>query len=206
MARGVGALALEPDPVEPPARLRERVLAAVAATGQEAPERSARRVVIPTPRRPGRRVGVGWRGLAVAAAAAFVLGAGLAAGLDHGLPFGPARPAPGSPDVARYPLHGTGAMAGVGGNAVRLQAEDVAFVDFRNMPPLAPDQVYELWMLTADGRAVPAGVFVPDAQGSKVVLLTQDLRGTKQLAVTVERGPDGSAQPTQTPQLAATIG
>src|SRR5215472_16536391 len=50
LARGATALALEPEPVEPPARLRGRVLSAVAAARQDAPPRLRRRPNLLLPR------------------------------------------------------------------------------------------------------------------------------------------------------------
>ncbi|TMC09869.1 MAG: anti-sigma factor [Chloroflexi bacterium] len=204
LARGAAALALEPDPVEPPARLHGRVLAAVAAARQDAappPRRGSRSPLPRSPRRSSRFRGMPL-GLASAAALAFVLGTGLGAGVAHvRLPFAPA---PAS-EVSRSPLHGTGGMAGVSAEAVTLKADGVTLVDFKDLPALAPGQVYELWLITGSGQAVPATVFVPDAQGSRVVVLARDLAGTRQLAVTVERGPDGAAAPSQPPQLSGRV-
>jgi len=207
LARGAAALALEPDPVEPPARLHGRVLAAVAAARQDAAPQQRRGSRSPLPRSPRRssRFRGMPLGLAAAAALAFVLGTGLGAGVAHvQLPFGPAGPAPAS-EVSRAPLHGTGSMAGVSATAVTLRADGVTLVDFKDLPALSPGQVYELWLITGSGQAVPATVFVPDARGSRVVVLNQDLAGTRQLAVTVERGPDGATAPSQPPQLSGRI-
>jgi anti-sigma-K factor RskA len=208
LARGAAALPMEPDPVEPPARLRGRVLAAVAATRPDAPPRSSPLPLPPTRRRRllPRLRGISL-GVAGAAAAAFVLGTGVGVGLGRvPLPFPPSgQGRPVSPEVARYPLHGTGTMAGVTAGAVVLKQDGLTVVDFRDMPQPAAGQVYELWLLTGDGRALPAAVFVPDAQGSRVVVLTRDLGGARQLAVTVERGPDGAAAPSQAPQLSGHI-
>src|SRR5215831_7510887 len=77
LAKGAAALALEPDPVEPPARLRGRVLAAVAAASQDVPARVRQRPLWWHPRAPrfGSGLRAQWRGLAAAAAVALVLGA-----------------------------------------------------------------------------------------------------------------------------------
>jgi anti-sigma-K factor RskA len=96
-------------------------------------------------------------------------------------------------------------MAGVQVSAVYLRRDGLTVVDFKDMPPTQPSQVYELWLITADGRALPAGVFVPDSNGSKLVLITQDLKGASELAVTIEPGPNGSPLPTQQPQLKGAI-
>src|SRR2546423_13002797 len=49
LGRVTAVLPLEPDPIEPPARLHERVLAAVAAVGQEASPPPRRRQLLPLP-------------------------------------------------------------------------------------------------------------------------------------------------------------
>jgi Anti-sigma-K factor rskA len=198
-------LPLEPDSVEPPARLHGRVLAAVAAAGQEASPPPRRRQLLPLPL--SRRLRVAPAGFRPAQAAAalllFALGAGVGAGAVLGRPFGQSNQV--QSQVARYTLRGTGSMAGVQSSAVYLRSDGLTLVDFRDMPPTQANQVYELWLITTDGRALPAGVFVPDPNGSKIVLVTQDLRGTRELAVTIEPGPNGSPVPTQQSQLKGEI-
>ena len=65
--------------------------------------------------------------------------------------------------------------------------------------------VYELWLITPGGKADPAGVFVPDASGGKVVVVGQSLAGYNLMAVTVEAGPDGVGSPTQQPEIYGTV-
>jgi anti-sigma factor RsiW len=201
LGRVTEILPMEPEPIEPPARLHGRVMAAVAAADQDnAPAvRQRRMILLPHPRRfrlplPGLRLGV-----VAAAVLAFALGAGV----GHSVPFSSGPVA--TQQVVRHPLRGTGSMAGVQASAVTLRSDGLTLVDFRDMPRPQADQVYELWLITADGRALPGPVFSPDADGSKVVLVTQDLKGTRELAVTVEHGPDGSPVPTQAPQLSGQV-
>ncbi len=47
---------------------------------------------------------------------------------------------------------------------------------------------------------------MPDSNGSKGVLVNMPLKGYSQMAVTAEDGPDGSAAPTQQPQLYGALG
>ena len=66
-----------------------------------------------------------------------------------------------------------------------------------NMPKLAPDKAYELWLIPAQGAPIPAGVFKPDAHGSATVI-NPPLPGgveAKAFAITVEPAA-GSATPT----------
>lgn len=206
LASGAAVLALEPDPVEPPARLHGRVLAAVAAVRQDAPPPPRRRSLslLPRPQPFSLRLRGVPLGLA-AAALAFVLGAGLGIGAVHlPVPFTATSPAPAS-EVARYPLHGTGSMAGVSATAVLLKRDGVTLVDFKDMPPLPAEQVYQMWLISGDGTAQPLGVFVPDGRGSRVVVIARELTAGRELAVTVEHGPDGAAAPSQRSQLSGSV-
>jgi anti-sigma-K factor RskA len=96
-------------------------------------------------------------------------------------------------------------MAGVQGSAVYLKKDGVTLVEFKSLPALDRDRVYELWLVTDDGKPVPAGVFTPGPDGSKVVVVDRSLKGIKALAVSVEPGPDGSLTPSRAPELAAQV-
>lgn len=52
---------------------------------------------------------------------------------------------------------------------------------------------------------VPAGVFRPDADGSKLILLNQDVSRYSVIALTVEQGPDGVPAPTQAPGMSGPV-
>jgi len=183
------ALALGVDPVQPPPELRERILAAASA-----PTSEERGRVVPLPRTPfGRRLPLG----AVAAAIAVALLAGLVLGRTTA-------PAP-PPAVAHFTISGHGPFQGVTAKVVDLKSEGVALVTFADMPPPPAGQVYELWLITPGGKADPAGVFVPDASGGKVVVVGQSLAGYNLMAVTVEAGPEGVGSPTQQPQIYGTV-
>jgi anti-sigma-K factor RskA len=39
-----------------------------------------------------------------------------------------------------------------------------------NLPPLAPEKIYELWLIPKTGAPIAAGLFKPDAQGSATVV------------------------------------
>ena len=73
------------------------------------------------------------------------------------------------------------------------------------MPPAQAIEAYELRSIENDGRAVSAGVFTPEADGSRTVLVMQGLKGTRDLVVPAEPGPDGSPAPTQQPQLTGAV-
>lgn len=194
LRRVVGALPLAADEVIPPARLRERVLAAATASRRTA---TTTRVPIRRPRpqdRPRRQL-PRIPAYAVAAIAVIALFTGVF--LDrstYGTPIPPAQ-------VARFTLMGHQGMSGAQATVVDLQGDGLAFVDFRGLPQLAAGRVYEVWLIRSGGKAEPAAVFVPDSNGTKVVLVNRSLSGYAVMAVTEEPGPEGSAAPSQQPQL-----
>jgi anti-sigma-K factor RskA len=202
LRRVAGVLAVEVDEVEPPARLRERILAAAApgaAFTISAPARVVRRSAPPKPfvepRRWGRSAAFG-----IAAAVMLALGVGLVGGdlIGRGT-------TPSSNQVARFTLSGSDGMAGATATVIELKNDGVSLVDFNGLPTLESGKVYEVWLITPAGRADPAGVFVPDPNGSRVVLVNRSLAGYSLMGVTVEQGPDGTSAPTQQPRLAGSV-
>lgn len=192
LRRVVGALPLVAEEVPPPPRLRERVLSAAAASPRAAGRPVAVRAPRPQPSRPRPlpRLPV----YAVAAIAVIALLSGIV--VDRAL-SGPPAPA----QVARYALTGHQEMSGAQATVIYLRADGLALVDFRGLPQLAPGRVYEVWLIPSGGSPVAAAVFVPDSNGSKVVLVNRSLSGYSLMAVTNEAGPDGASAPTQQPQL-----
>ena len=200
LRRAVAALPLEVDEVAPPARLRERVLSAAAASrGQSSAVPRPRAKALERPRREPQgsfrtgRVPV----FALAATVLLALLVGLVAGDLVGRSTAPPR----ASQVARFSMVGHGDLAGARAMVIELRKDELALVDFSGLPPLATGKVYEVWLITSDGRPDAAGVFVPDSNGSKVVLVSQSLAGYSQIAITTEEGPDGTTAPTQQPQL-----
>ncbi len=204
LRRVVGALPLAVEEVAPPARLRERVLAAAASTrGPGVVQMPARR----TRQRPWPRRGLLVRFAervplyAAAAVAVIALLAGLLIGDIAGR--GPAAP---TGQVARFTLSGHQDMAGSQATVIDLKSDGVALVDFRGLPPLPAGRVYEVWLIPASGSPEAGAVFVPDANGAKVVLVSRSLAGYTQMAITNEPGPQGSTAPTQQPELYGKLG
>src|SRR5579859_1610242 len=174
------AIGLAAEPVTPPAELRERILAAAEP-----------RIPLLTQQR--RRVP--WSLLAAAmvliSVAAFLLGQTI-----H-------REAPTGPTV--FAMAGHGALQGAAAKVTDLKSDRVAVVEFNGMPAPPPGKVYELWLITSDGRADSAGVFVPDSSGHTVVVVDRSLEGYSVMAVTVEAGPSGVSSPTQQPAMTGNI-
>lgn len=186
--RLLDALALGVEPVPPPAGLRERILAAASMPAEV--------VQLPAP----RGAATGWPRIPLAAVAAAVVIA-LLAGSVVGRLTAPPPPAA----VTHFTVAGHGAFAGVTANVVDLRKDGVAFVTFNNLPSLPSGKVYELWLITPGGKADPAGVFVPDASGGRVIVVGRSLEGYNLMAVTIEAGPDGVGSPTQQPQIYGTL-
>src|SRR4029077_3817306 len=204
LRRATGALPLAVEEVAPPARLRERVLAAAAASRGEQvasaprrtePRRPAKVTVLPAA--PRRRMPA----LAIAAAVLLALLVGGVAG--HVM--GKSSVSPPVSTVARYTILGSQELAGAKANVIDLKSDGVALVDFTGLPPVQSGKVYEVWLITPGGRADPAGVFVPDSNGSKVVLVNHSLAGYSVMAVTREAGPSGTDAPTEQPQMAGKV-
>jgi anti-sigma-K factor RskA len=195
LRRVVGVLPLAAEEVAPPPRLRERVLAAAAAT------REPRAVPIAVPRRR-LRIRPRWRpGFAQsvpAYAAAVVAVVALLVGLGVG---DLASRSPQPSQVARYTLTGHQDMTGAQATVIDLKTDGVALVDFHGLPALQAGRVYELWLIPSNGAPQAAAVFVPDSNGTKVVLVSRSVSGYAEMAITNEPGPDGSSAPTQQPQL-----
>ena len=194
LRRVVGALPLVVEESTPPPRLRERVLAAAAAS------RRPSRVPSPMRRKPARSRVAAVRAripvYAVAAVAVIALLVGVVIGQASRSPQGPT-----PSQVARFTLAGHQGMSGAQGTVIDLKSDGVALIDFRGLPVLTGGRVYEVWLIPKAGNPEPAGVFVPDSNGTKVVLVNRSLAGYPVMAVTSEQGPDGSQAPTQQPQL-----
>lgn len=199
--RVIGVLPLSVAEVAPPARLRERILSAAAASrSPEVPfvhTRPKDPLRLPKPKPLVSRSGGRWP--VYSAAAGIVLA--LIVGSVAGDLIGRLAASSASSEVARFSLAGHQGLAGARASVIDLKSDGVALVNFNGLPALAPGKVYEVWLVTAGGRADPAGVFVPDSNGNKVVLINSSLKAYVQMAVTTEVGPDGPKAPTQQPQL-----
>jgi anti-sigma-K factor RskA len=201
LQRVVGAMPLAVEEVAPPARLRERILVAAAASSGSAAARSRARWRVTAPARINPFAPL-FNRLPVYAAAAAVIVA-LVAGVVAG-ELASRQTTPPS-QVARFTLSGHQSLAGAKATVIDLKSDGLALVDFNGLPALGQGRVYEVWLITSGGRADPAAVFVPDSNGSKVVLVNRALQGYALMAITDEAGPDGSQAPTQNPQLYGSV-
>jgi len=216
----LGHLPLVLPPVEPPPRLRERLMERVAADHK-------RGSVTPFPARGSWLVG--WGRPAVTAA--------LAAGLLYALVVLPLRERQRSLDAELTAQRRTidelrGELLAARSAVDMLASRDLKLAllasggpqseawgrllrDERNrvwqlyafgLEPLGPDRTYELWFITDDDRKIPAGTFDVDAtgRGRHQVTVPHDLAGIVVAAVTDEPA-GGSPQPTGQIQLVAQL-
>lgn len=87
----------------------------------------------------------------------------------------------------------TDAAPGASGVVTALPDDDLLLLDVRDLPALEPGQVYEVWLLDAEGVPSPAGVFDQTTDRHAIVA---DRGEFTTLAITAEPGPLGSAEPT----------
>lgn len=196
LRRVSGVLPFTVDEVTPPARLRERVLAAAKASPREVaptatPVRRPPPRRIHTPRMPAFA-------LAAVALVALLIGVLIGDVTLHSQQPGPQQ-------VARFTLTGHGGMSAASASVVDFKADGVALVNFRGLPAPGADRVYEIWLVPAKGDPVAAGVFVPDSRGAGVAVVDRSLSGYSVMAVTNEPAPDGSPAPTQQPELYGSV-
>ncbi len=171
------------EPVTPSAGLRDRLMATALATPQEHRPAvvSARQPVAPVeaPRRAWWQAG--WQPSALAAvalAAAIGLGAWGATLNDRLAERDTVLRAIASAD-AIY------AASGPAGTGLVIESGDEAMFMAEDLAELPSGQLYEFWLIDADGNAVAAGTLT-ETGGLAVVTLERDLEGATTFAVTVE--------------------
>lgn len=180
---------------EPPAGLRERVLAAAARTDQEG--RPAAEDTVEPPAAPHQSTvpdrAVRWRVLAPAVAAALVLLGGLTAvGAEL---FGGGAPSVEQQvaSVLEAPDGRSIELAAPGGGTARFvwsaeRGEGVFATEGMAQAPAGHG--YALWVIEGETPAF-AGLLRPDADGRAVHGLGEEVRGADAVAVTLE--PDGAS-------------
>jgi anti-sigma-K factor RskA len=189
------------EPMEPPPALRDRIAAAVSEAASPAPAPPTLSTasgpepvpaVAPAPAlsEPVRRPALFWSRAtpwAAAAAVLLLLSAGL---LVWNLRLREQLAA--TPVAETIALAPTDVAPEAGGEVTYLPRDDLFLLDVRDLPPLQPDQVYEVWLIGEDGP-VPAGVFDQPTDQHAIVA---DRDRYETLAITAEPGPLGTAAPT----------
>jgi len=190
------------EPMAPPPALRDRIAAAIAAEAASAapvpPTPSATPalepvpIIAPTPPvpEPIRKPASFWsRATPWAAAILLLLSAGL---LVWNLRLREQIQQATAPVTETIALAPTDAAPGAHGEVTYLPQDDLFILDVRDLPPLEPDQVYEVWLIGAEGPE-PAGVFDQPTDQHAVVA---DRSQYETLAITAEPGPLGTEAPT----------
>lgn len=72
------------------------------------------------------------------------------------------------------------------------------------MPSIDPAKTFELWVLPAAGKPIPAGLFRSQSDATAVYVHPGPVTNAARIAVTIEPA-DGSAQPTTSPFAVATL-
>jgi len=178
--------------IEPPASMRERLLATVA--DEPPPVRQLPTRQPPTQQQPTAKGTNRWRTTILAAAA--VVAIGLAAlGVGYTL-----RPAPAVSTAEQvFAASDVQTISGpipTGGTATLVfsHEKDAGVLVMNNVPPPAPGTVYQMW-LVGEGSPKSAGTMDAKAVAPSTTAVLPDLGTSRALAFTVEPG-SGSEQPT----------
>ncbi len=181
------AMALELEPIVPPAGLKSRILD------------QARAERIPDPPvdisdyrdqsgKLGRSALVPWAiaaVLAIALVTSLLWSVSLRGQLDD------------QPSVDRYAVIGTDQAAGVSGELIVIAGEDTAVLTLADLGQLAAGEVYQVWLIE-DEQPSSAGTFVPNDNGFANVVVRGDVESSQLLAITIEP-VGGSPLPTTSP-------
>jgi hypothetical protein len=170
------------DAVDPPAHLRERLLAAVAEDNVRA---------LPTAG-TGRR----WRTTVLSAAAAVAIGL---TAVGVGVALRPTPPAPQSTAQQVFSATDVHTVYGpipAGGTAtvVFSRDRDAGVLVMNDVPPPSPGTVYQMWLVSPQG-AKSAGTMDAKAVAPSTTAVLENLGDSTKLRFTVEPG-NGSTQPT----------
>lgn len=191
--------------LQPPAQLRERVIAAAARTRQLSPAPHAH--ALPAPHahalpQPGRPRWVNRVAIPLAAAC-------LVLAVVLGILLGLARSELGTTRTQQQQVAAVLTAPGarlvsvrtsVGGHATVVVASSLHEMVFtsKGMPGLPSSKVYQLWVIAASGRATSAGLLSLAADGTTAPVLAARLVRGDTVGVTVEPA-GGTTKPTTTP-------
>lgn len=188
IAEIVGLLPEAVPPREPPAALRDRILAAARADL----EREARPGILAWLR---PRLGT----LAVAATIALLVGVDANAMIR--LERTQAELARYAGDLERvshaeraWYMAGVDAWDGMGGTLIVQSNDRRPFVLFHDLRPLPDGRTYALWLIAPDGSWARGTSFGSDGNRYQLVDVGLELAGFEHCAVTVETGPSGKRE------------
>jgi hypothetical protein len=182
LAPAVAALGESVEQLEPPAALRERVMAIVQAEASRPEVVAARR----------SRLGTFLLRPAAGLAALAVAGAGVAGYLIRD---------PGEEGTETVPV--SEAAGGIGGSLE--VSEDSALLAVHGMPPLPKGAVYQVWVSEGGDRVRPSSSFVTDRSGAATAAVPERLTEGDRVMVTREPRP-GRTTPSSPSLLSARVG
>jgi anti-sigma-K factor RskA len=105
-----------------------------------------------------------------------------------------------APDATRVALAGQAPAPGASGRADWSGARGLA-LSLENLPPLQPGRTYQVWLLTA-GMPVSAGLLTPDAAGRSTGVYAVPAGGVMPTGIALTEEPEGGLpQPTGMPIL-----
>lgn len=195
LSEAASVLALTVEEVAPPPRLRQRIQAAVRPRDTPIGALTADAIELEaSPRRVWFMPRLRSTWLPAAAAAAII--AGLLAWDVRLQTELSTRPAPvANSGIVTAPMKG--AQGSILGTVTLLRQQRVALVGLHNLASPSAGRTLELWVIDRKGKPRPAAIFRPDADGTKLLIVPQNVAGDT-LAVTDE--PEGgSLLPTTTP-------
>jgi anti-sigma-K factor RskA len=196
LTEAVSVLALTVEEVAPPPRLRQRIQAAVRRRDTPIAALTADAIELePVPRRAWFRPSLRSTWLPAAAAAAAIIAGLLAWNVRLQNELSTRHAPPGTSGIVTAPMRGP--QGTVLGTVTLLRQQRVALVGLRNLASPSAGRTLELWVIDRQGKPRPAGVFTPDPDGTKLLVVPQDVSGDT-LAVTDEPF-GGSLLPTTTP-------
>lgn len=196
MTEVVAVLPLSLEEVEPPAGLRDRLMASAGGDQEAAPVMtSSLGSDVPQHAQSVAPTGGHLRFLhrvprwaPVAVAAMLLVGLfGWNVGLHTRQPVAPG----GTVEAATLVDSNDGGV----GNVTYVRDQRMALVSFHGLSAPRPGKTYELWVIPVGGKPVPAGVFLPDADGSKIMVVNRAINHGDTIAVT-EEPTGGVPQPT----------
>lgn len=185
------------EPVTPSAGLRARIMTSVAATPQE---HSAPEAVVRAPA-GGRR-----RWWSMGALPSALVAATLVAAIGVGAWGASLNSQLADRNAVLQAIASADAVytaSGPAGGGVVVESGDAAMFMTEDLAELAPEQIYQLWLIHSDGTTVAVGT-LDDANGVTIVTLERDLGAAVSFAMTVEA--ERVEQPTGEPVLTAQLG
>lgn len=190
----VAALPLGVGEMEPPPRLRDSILSAIDQELSARPLRISETQMVPPTAQPpidfaAERSARRWFPWA-AAAAMLLLSIGLL-GWNFSLRDSD------ETAVRTFELAATSPDVAASGEATYLEDEGIISIQLANLPDLAANEVYQVWLID-DSGPVSAGVLRPGESEFAVVANPDDYTV---LAITAEAGPIGAPAPSNAPFL-----